>query len=157
MVRRLKPYEKLAPTSKYHRDRTAKDPEWHKKQLKKSKAHYLKNKPKQQIQKKLKVKQQRESIIKQMGSKCMSCGELYNPNLRRSNLQFDHKTYLKSPMTKAETFRQIMDIIDRHEDPLEQFALVCYRCHMVVTHIRKDIEKAPKVLKYIKTTKILEF
>jgi len=157
MVRRRKPVSELSRVQRQRWERYEKNPKFREEELKKKKLHYLETKPKQQIQKKLKVKQQRESIIKLMGSKCMSCGELYNPNLRRSNLQFDHKTYLKSPTTKAETFRQIMDIIDRNDDPLEQFALLCYRCHMVVTHIRKDIEKAPKVLEYIKTTKILEF
>jgi len=87
-----------------------------------------------------------------MGGKCMNCKEQYNPHAKKSNL----KVYISSKSTKSETFRQVLDFIDRGEDPKIQFALLCHTCHMIVTHLRIDSKKSKDVLEYIKSNEIFK-
>lgn len=149
MVRRTKE-GKVTPLTEYRRRRAKIDPEWHQKQKDQRKDYYKKTKPKQQLQKKLKVKEQRSLVIKQMGGKCDSCREEYNPHLKHSNIHFHHKAYINSKITKVETYRQVLDIINRGDDPKIQFGLLCYTCHMILTHLQKNREKSKKALAYAK-------
>lgn len=156
MVRRLKEESDIKdPKTRYYRKRIKIDPDWHEKQKQRNKDYYKRTKSRQQISKKLKTKEQREFAIKKLGNACMSCNEPYNPNTRVSNLQFDHKFYLKSKHLKTETLRNILDMIESGEDPKKQFALLCRTCHMIVTYLRKDTRKSMSTLDYIKKNKIL--
>ena len=76
MVRKLKPKEELSKSGKYSREYFRKNPDRHKEVKKHNKEYYLKTKSRQQFTKKLKTKEQRESAIKNMSGKWMSCGEI---------------------------------------------------------------------------------
>jgi len=156
MVRRLKPESELTAKGKRRRKENQKNPDKHKARKKRMNEYYLETKEKQQFSKKLKTKEQREFVIKKMGGKCMSCGEQYNPHSRPSNLEFDHKTYLESKTTHAETFRQVLAWIKRGDDPKKQFALLCHTCHMIVTYLRRDPKKTRDTLEYARNEKILD-
>ncbi len=108
---------------------------------KKRKAYYLKNKSIQQIQKRNINKKRRLEATELLGGKCMSCGELYNPAARISNLQFDHLSYPRSGR-KAFYYYDILELAKNGVDPKEQFALLCRTCHMIDTFIRKNPQKA---------------
>lgn len=85
-----------------------------------------------------------------------SCGEAYNPHSVPTNLQIDHKFYLKDRHRKPESFRQVLNQINSGIDPTIQFNLLYYSCHMVVTNIRKNPQKAKFVLEYLKKANILK-
>ena len=158
MGRRLKPENELTRLGKWRRTRNITHPKSHEKRKKDAKEFYKQHKKHDLDQKKIKRKQQREFVYKAMGLECMCCGELYNRNLKRTNLELHHRIYNQSPSTKAETFRQALDAYDIGGKKLllERFALLCHTCHMSLTHIAQDIRKGRKVLEYIETEKILE-
>ena len=112
MVRRLKPEDKLTKDGKKAREYFKKNPERREDFLKRSKKYYQENKLKIRIRKKLKTKSQREEVIKKLGSKCASCGDLYNRHLTRSNLELDHKFYMKGESKPGEVFRQVLNQIE---------------------------------------------
>lgn len=143
MVRRgLLPDDKIHPIWKKRRDEFKQDSAKHEKVKNTHKEYYKKNKVKLQIQKKRYIKKLREEEIETLGGKCVSCGVGYNPNAIKSNLEFDHKFYLKSKSSASLPHYQIRDLIKQGIDPNEQFMLLCHTCHMVVTYSRIDPEKA---------------
>ncbi len=150
MVRRgLLPDDKIHPGWKKRRDQFKQDSAKHEEVKKFQKEYYRKNKTKLQIKKKIHQKNLREELIEKLGGKCVSCGVRYNPNAVKSNLEFDHKFYLKSKATASLPHYQILDLINQGIDPNQQFMLLCHTCHMLVTHARKDPEKARLTYKLI--------
>ena len=156
MVSRLKPEESLTEAAKAHRARAKRDPIWHEEFKQKKKVEYKQHKRVHQIRKKLKGKQQREFVIKKLGSRCMSCGEPFNPNLRTSNLQLDHLFYIRSNDIKKETLREVLDLIEKGIDPKKQFSLLCRSCHSIVTYVRKYPQKLNPVFEYMKNKRIIQ-
>ena len=156
MARRLKPEDKLTKESKVNREYLRKNPVVHEKVKKRQREYYFETKPVRQLQKKLKTKEQREYVIKKLGSKCSSCGEEYNPHARRSNLQIDHKFYLKSKSLGDRPVTIIMKLLENNIDPLLQFNLLCEACHTVVTRIRKNPQKAHSIINYLKKNSIMK-
>lgn len=156
MVRRLKPEESLTEAGKAHRARTKRDPIWHEEFKQKKKEEYKQHKRVHQIRKKLKAKQLREFVIKRLGYRCMSCGEPFNPNLRRSNLQLDHLFYIRSNDVKKETVREVLDLIEKGIDPKKQFGLLCRSCHLIVTYVRRYPQKLNPVFEYMKNKRIIQ-
>ena len=120
------------------------------------KEYYIKNKPREQIRKKLWQKRIREEAIKHLGDKCASCGEPYNPHARPSNLQFDHKFYIQSKFITKNIASQILNQVSQGIDPNKQFMLLCHTCHMIITHVRKDQRKAKSTLDLITKLGILK-
>ncbi len=156
MVRRLKPINELSSEAKRTRERYRKNPESHEKYKQWLKDYNVKYKERHRIRKKLKGKEQREVVIKKLGSKCASCGEFYNPHhTRRDKLEIDHKFYLErgTRVTGTNTVLQIFRLLEQGVDPNTQFTLLCHSCHMIVTHIRKYPEKADSVLEYLRHLK----
>lgn len=158
MVRRLKPENELTQHSKWRRARNITNPETHEKLKKDAKEFYKKHRKHDLDRKKFKRKQQNVFLYEQMGLECLICGDFYNRNLRRTNLELHHKKYYGGHDTKAETFRQALDALDEggKELLLERFELLCHTCHMSITWIGQDIRKGRKVLEYIKKEKVLE-
>ena len=157
-MRRPKPENELTRLGKWRRVRNITHPESHEKRKKDAKEFYRQHKKHDLDQKKTKRKQQREFVYKAMGLECMCCGEFYNHNLKRTNLELHHKKYYGGHDTKAETFRQALDAFTEGKQKLllERFELLCHTCHMSVTHIGHDIRKGRMVLKYIEKEKVLE-
>jgi len=155
MARRLKSDEKMTKEGKANREYFRKNPDVHEKVKRRQREYYKETKPARQLQKKLKTKEQREYVIKKLGSKCSSCGEDFNPHARHSNLQIDHKFYLKSKALGYDTVSSVMKLLETGIDPSLQFNLLCYPCHMVVTNIRKNPQKANSILNYLKKNRIM--
>jgi len=155
VVRHLKSDEKITKESKANREYLRKNPVVHDKVKKRMREYYFETKPIRQIRKKLKTKQQREFVIKKLGSKCSSCGEEYNPHATRSNLQIDHKFYLKSTSLGYDSVSSVMKLIENDIDPSLQFNLLCEACHTVVTRVRKYPQKAHSIINYLKKNSIM--
>lgn len=156
MARRLKSEKEITKKGKAAREYFRKNPEVHDKVKKRQREYYQETKPVRQLQKKLKTKEQREYVIKKLGSKCSSCGEEYNTHAHRSNLQIDHKFYLKSKSLGDRPVATIMTLLENNIDPSLQFNLLCEACHTVVTRVRKYPQKANSILKYLKKNNIMK-
>ena len=156
VTRRLKPINELGSQAKRTRERFRKDPDLHQKYKKWMNEYYLKTKENIRIRKKLKSKDQRKFCIQALGSKCGSCGEPYNPNLERSNLELDHKFYLRGQKKPGESFRQVLRLIESEINPNKQFTLLCHSCHMVVTYVRRYPQKAKPVIDYLNKSDIMQ-
>jgi len=156
VARRLKSDNKITKESKKNREYLLRNPEVHEKVKRRQREYYVETKPVRQLQKKLKAKEQREYVYEKLGSKCSSCGEEYNPHAKRSNLQIDHKFYLKSTSLGYDAVSSVMILIKNGIDPLLQFNLLCYPCHMVVTHIRKNPQKSSSIINYLKKNNIMK-
>ena len=154
MGRRLKPEHELTPSGKGHRERM-RDPEYAKNYRKSQAERYKQNKPREQFRKRAKGKEQREEVIKVLGSKCSSCGEVYNTHFSRK-IQIDHKFYFRGRTDRTNTVDHIRALIKSGVDPNTQFNLLCHSCHMVVTYIRKYPEKSHDVINYLKKANIMK-
>jgi len=155
MVRRLIPEDKLTEKRRRQREYLTNNPKVHERMKKYAREYYQKNIIKHKIRKKKNEKQQREDDIKLFGGKCVSCGEPYNPNLPKSNLEFDHTFYIKSKGISSNIHIQIQDLITQGIDPKEQFMLLCIECHRVITAVRRNPIKAKSILELITKLKIL--
>ena len=156
MARHLKSDDKITKKSKANREYLRKNPLVHEKVKKRSREYYFETKPARQLQKKIKTKQQREYVYEKLGSKCSSCGEQYNPHAKITNLQIDHKFYLKSTSLGYDSVSSVMKLIESGIDPTIQFNLLCYPCHMVITNIRKNPQKANLILTYLIKNNIMK-
>lgn len=161
MGRPPKPESDLGPKQKWRRAKQKVDPIWHEEEKRKKREHHAKPEVQQREawRKKMKTKQQKEFLYKQLGSKCQSCDEDYNPNKPRTNLQLAHKIYIRSTKNQYEVFRQAKAAYDMggSKELFKQFALLCYSCHGIFDIARGQPKKYQKALEYMKNTKVLEF
>lgn len=156
MVRRLKPESEIHSSTKRTREFYKNNPQEHEKYKKYMKQQYQKNREYIRIRKKQKMKEQKEGVYNLLGGKCISCGEPYNPYLKRSNLEIDHKFYFPDESLGLGTILRIIRIQKKGIDPNTQYNLFCHTCHTVVTGIRKNQEKGKAVLKFLKKTDVLK-
>lgn len=156
MGRRLIPEDRLTEKQRRQREyRTKTTPEVRERQKKYANEYYKKTKIRHKILKKKREKQQRDDDIKLLGGKCVSCGEPFNPNLQKSNLEFDHTFYIKSKGISSHTHIQIQDLVNQDIDPKEQFMLLCIECHRIITAVRRNPTKAKSMLELMTKLKIL--
>ncbi|MBI3623246.1 hypothetical protein HY212_04175 [Candidatus Pacearchaeota archaeon] len=155
MVRRLIPEDKLTEKQRRQREYRTSNPERHELKKKEMREYYKKNKLRHKIVKKKNEMQQLNDDIKLLGGKCVGCGEPFNPNLPRSNLQFDHTFYIKSKGISSHTHIQIQDLVNQGIDPKEQFMLLCIECHRIITAVRRNPVKAKSMLELMTKLKIL--
>jgi len=156
MVRRPKPESEIHPHTKKMRAFYKQNPVEHEKYKQKMKVQYQKNREQIRMRKKQKMKEQKEYVYNLLGSKCASCGEPYNPHIKRSNLEIDHKFYFPDEFFGLGTILRILRIEKQGIDPNIQYNLLCHTCHMVVTSIRKNQVKGKAVLKFLKNTNVLK-
>ena len=156
MVRHTLPDEKLAPGTRKNKEYYKKNPEALQKRLEYGRKYYLKNKIKHQFRKKAHESKLRDSYIDILGGKCASCGELFNPHAKMTNLQFDHKFYLRSKSMGKSALWQIRKLVEQGQDPSMQFMLLCRTCHMALTYLRHNKEKSIRVVELAKKLGILE-
>ena len=154
MVRTLKPENELSEHQKKMRAYYKKQPEEHQKYLQYQKEYHKKNRESIRIRKRQKGKTRILEVINILGSKCESCGEKYNPNLRRSNLEIDHEFYLRGEFAGTSTIHRILRLKKQGVDPKKQYNLLCHPCHMIVTYIRKNPSKANDVINFLKSTNV---
>ncbi len=141
-----KPDSELTPESRRNREYYRKNPDKHEQMTRWRKDWYLKNKLRIQIQKKSYQKGVRDECVRILGGKCESCGELYNPHARISNLEFDHKFYIQSKVIPKLPHWHIQRMIRDGLDPKTQYMLLCHTCHMGITTLRRHHEKAKNIV-----------
>ena len=156
MTRPLKPDDQVTPESKKHREYYKNNLEALRKRQEYAHKYYVKNKIKHQFRKKAYERKVRDSHYEILGGKCASCGELFNPHGRYTNLQFDHKFYLRSKSMGNSALWQIRKLIEQGQDPSVQFMLLCRTCHMALTYLRKNKEKSKHVIELAKKLGVLE-
>ncbi len=156
MVRPKLPDDKVTPHQQKRREYFRLNPDAHKKNLEYQRQQYRKNKVHRQFRKKSYANKLRDSYYKILGGKCASCGELFNPHAKRTNLEFDHKIYLKSKSMGNSALFQIKKLTDQGVDPNEQFMILCHTCHMTLTSLRKNKEKSKHAVELAKKLGILE-
>ena len=82
--------------------------------------------------------------------------QLFDPYAKQMNLQFDHKIYPKSKSMGNSALFQIKKLTNQVVDPNEQFMLLCRICHMALTYLRINREKAKHVVELANKLGILE-
>ena len=79
-------------------------------------------------------KSQRAELYRKLGGKCVACGEKFNPNLTRSNLEIHHKFYDEEDMKIKKRLkgnlgsRQITELTRMFKNgitPTQKFTLLC--------------------------------
>jgi len=126
-------------------------PEWKNKQNKKQLQAYYDDHENRKERKRIDGKAQRRELYLKLGAKCVSCGEKFNPKLKRSNLEIHHKFYDEEDMKIKNRnngnigSRQITELIRMFKNginPNEKFTLLCGQCNTLEAFVRLNPEKA---------------
>ena len=143
-----KPFKKLSPQGQYYRKKFEDNPEEHEKFLKDKVEYYRKNKPQIQKRKAEKNKKQLLEATEILGAKCVSCGEPFNLNLKKTNLQIHHLKYDEDEMRKksrygsiSSNFRDVLKMAKNGNNPKEKYVLLCIQCHGIETFSHKNPKK----------------
>lgn len=127
------------------------DPEYKDRINKRAMQNYFKHHEKRKKSKNVKQKSERAELYRKLGAKCASCGEKFNPDLSRSNLEIHHKEYSKEDLeVKA---KNKGNIGSRHHwelkrmfkqgiNPNKKFCLLCKQCNVIEAHVRINPTKA---------------
>jgi len=127
------------------------NPEWKDRVNKRQLAEYYGNHEERKKRKRIAGKLSRIDLYKKLGGKCDSCGEKLNESLRRSNLQFHHKSYDKDDERIRAKFKgnlgskhhwEIKRMIKNGINPKKKFVLLCLQCHDVETASHQNPKKA---------------
>ena len=93
------------------------------------------------------IKEQRLSVLRSLGSKCFVCG------LPKQRLELHHRFYEADSVTPAKYHDRPQGgwekIIKEATDHPERFALLCHSCHKFVTWIEKDKEVLARLEKVL--------
>ena len=113
------------------------------------KAKYMAE-PKMKVMKQGYAKKSSERIFEVYGNKCASCGEKYNSNSNRRNLQLHHRFYSEEDTQyfkkhgigqgKYEALRMLE--ANQINELKNKFTLLCPQCNMLEAYVRKDGKKA---------------
>jgi len=126
-------------------------PEWKDKQNKKQLQAYYDDHENRKERKRIDGKAQRAELYRKLGAKCVSCGEKFNPTLKRSNLEIHHKIYddedmkIKNKNNGNIGSRQITELIRMFKNginPNEKFGLLCGQCNTLEAFVRLNPVKA---------------
>jgi len=129
------------------------DPEWRDKTNKYQMKKYYEQHDYRKKQKRGYSKKYQQQIVKALGSKCISCDEKYNPDLKQSNLQIHHKFYSEEEKKikkenkgnlgathKYEALRMIKQ--GKYAELKKKFTLLCQQCNTIEAFVRKNPKKA---------------
>jgi len=126
-------------------------PEWRDNQNKKQLQAYYDDHENRKERKRIDGKAQRRELYLKLGAKCVSCGEEFNPKLKRSNLEIHHKFYddedmkVKNKNNGNIGSRQISELIRMFKNginPNKKFTLLCGQCNSIEGFVRMNPEKA---------------
>ena len=118
---------------------------------KKSMESYFKHHEKRKLAKNTKQKLLRADIYKKLGGKCASCGEKFNSDLARSNLEIHHKEYSKEDLEyKAKNkgnigsrhHQEVKKMLENGVSTKKKFCLLCKQCNVIEAHVRINKVKA---------------
>ena len=156
--RKKKKFEELAHDSKWARKNFEKNPEKLERVKKIKRKWYFLNKETISKRKSKLAKERLLRIIDILGGKCESCGESYNPNFKKTNLEIHHLYYdendlkEKERMGKIKTSSNVLDVLKMAENgirPKKKFSLLCIQCHNMETFIRQNQKKALYILQWM--------
>ncbi len=159
-----KNFEDLTAESKWSRVYYENNPDKRQQKLKRQAEYYIENRGKIVKRKKRKGGEQLLKSIKILGGKCAACEELFNPNLKRSNLEIHHWYYDDKDLKIKQRYGVVMTPNVRHVlkmakngiNPRKKFALLCNQCHLIETFIRQNQKKAWLMLQWLIENKILD-
>jgi len=119
----------------------------HKKELDKKRQRTPEYKDKKSKEKKL----LRRKLIELLGGKCVSCGEKYDPNSPRLNLEIHHKEYSEKELENKKKYGQgygssyvneLNQMFKKGINPKKRFCVLCRQCNMLEAWVRRDTLKA---------------
>jgi len=149
MVRPKKPFEELSKIGQRSRLNFERHPERHERYKRLLKEKYRENKPAIQKKKSETQKKRQLEAMYMLGDKCEACGEKYNSKLKKTNLHLHHFYYDKHEKEKrekygtiGETFRDVLNMAKRGENPKKKYTLLCQQCNALEGWIRKNPDKA---------------
>jgi len=130
--------------------RRVNDPEYREKMRKYNRDQYFKHHEKRKTTKNVTQKLVRAELYKKLGGKCDSCGEKFDPNLKRSNLEFHHKFYDKEDERLKAKFGgvgskhigEIKRMVENGISTKNKFALLCQQCNLLEAWVRMNPSKA---------------
>jgi len=137
--------------SHYAKFRRNNDPEYREKYRKKSRDGYYKFHEERKKQKRITGKNERAELYRKLGAKCASCGEKFNPDISRSNLEIHHKEYSKEDEeVKAKNkgnlgsrhIYELKRMFKQGVNPKKKFCLLCKQCNVIEAHVRINTTKA---------------
>jgi hypothetical protein len=98
-------------------------------------------------------KKEFEKIYERLGSKCVSCGEKYNPSLKKTNLHIHHKFYSKDKeyLKKYGTMPQKYEALrmikaNKIRELKKKYTLLCQQCNTIDGWVRKNPDNAFETL-----------
>ena len=126
------------------------DPEYRDRINKRQLQSYYDNHESRKQRKRERGKLERAILYKKLGGECDSCGEKFNPNLKRSNLEFHHKFYDKDDQRLKSKFggvgsKHILEIkhmVENGINPKKKFGLLCQQCNLLEAWVRMNPSKA---------------
>ena len=98
-----------------------------------------------------KRKKRAEDSIMMLGGKCDACGEKYNPNVNRSNLDIHHKFYDEHSYRKGgkSAWLEVLQKAEKGINVHKQFTLLCQQCNIIEAWVRKEPSKAFETFCYL--------
>jgi len=126
------------------------DPEYKDRINKRGMQDYFKHQEKRKKSKNTKQKLVRAELYRKLGAKCASCGEKFNPDLSRSNLEIHHKSYDDVDERIKKKFKgnigsrhhwELKRMIKNGINPKKKFVLLCTQCHDIETASHQNPKK----------------
>lgn len=159
-----KNFEDLTAESKWSRVYYENNPDKRQQKLKRQAEYYIENRGKIVKRKKRKGGEQLLKAIKILGGKCAACGELFNSNLKRSNLEIHHWYYDDKDLKIKQRYGVVMTPNVRHvlkmaknvKNSKKKFTLFCHQCHMIETYAHQDERKTRSIFSWLITNKHLD-
>ena len=137
--------------SHWGKHRRANDPEYRDKMKKKGMADYFKHHEKRKLAKNTRQKFLRADIYKKLGGKCESCGEKFNPDLRKSNLVIHHRFYDEDDMLLKKKYKgstgskhhwEVKKMLENGISTKKKFGLLCCQCNSLEGFVKMNTSKA---------------
>ena len=149
MAKPKKPIKELTPSYQQQRKYLEENPEAFLKQQNYQAGYYKKNKPRLSKKKSETQRKRRLEAMSMLGSECDACGEKYEPNRKRINIEIHHLEYderdkerLKKYGTIADVVQDVLKMSEKGENPKKKFLLLCADCNKLESLIRKNSDKA---------------
>jgi len=124
------------------------DPEKYEQHKKHVMELYYKSHDKKKQQKRERLSRMTLKAIRILGGKCESCGEKYDPDLKKTNLEFHHNYYDEKELERRKKSLLVTNIAEsiikmsKKGNPKKKFALLCKQCHQIETFSHQDPKKA---------------
>lgn len=127
------------------------DPEYRDRINKTQLVTYYRNHKKRKATKNGRQKFLRADIYKKLGGKCESCGEKFNPDLARSNLEIHHRFYDEDDMRRKKKLNgglgskhhwEVKKMLENGISTKKKFGLLCSQCNLLEGIVRMNPFKA---------------